>query len=170
MPARTGHTTYVPGKGSYTRGKSGKAKSFSGKGPAPSGSVKTPEKSYTEAPTVTVHADGSVSTSGYGKKQAARRAVRAQERRSRRVRSILNTKLSPPQKPSQPVARKYTSDPAKVVMTSKPNPEAKPPVFQGHKTAGAPTRAELSSAAKQGTLKVNAQGFAVTPKVRQVSA
>jgi soluble lytic murein transglycosylase-like protein len=173
MPARAGKTTYIPGKGSYTRGKSGKAKSYSGKGPAPSGSVKTPEKDYTEVPTVTVSSSGQVTTSGYTSPKAAKRAQRATERRQakrerRRTTAILNSHFSKPQKPlpEPQLPKRYEPDPAKAVISSSPSPVAKPPTFQGHKTAGAPTRAELSIAAKQGGLKVNAKGFVTTPKVR----
>lgn len=48
MPARTGSTTYVPGKGAYTSKSSGK-KTFVGKGPAPAGSEKLPEPTVAQA-------------------------------------------------------------------------------------------------------------------------
>lgn len=88
MPARTGHTTFVPGKGAYTSKPSGK-KTFTGSGPAPSGSKKTPERSYLEVPTVT-EKGGSYTTSGYGSQKAARRAVRSARGHRRRVRRIVS--------------------------------------------------------------------------------
>lgn len=162
VPARTGKTTYVPGKGSYTRAKSGKAKSFQGNGPAPSGSVKQPEAAAATAPTVTVTSSGATATN-FGSKRAARKAVRAQARSARRVKRIERAVLSEPQRTAKrpaPKVAKYVPPKAAAPPTSKPR------MFKGHKTAGAPTLASLRSASQAGTLKVNQKGFAVTPQVR----
>jgi len=184
MPARTGKTTYVPGRGATTRSKSGKAKTFTGSGPAPAGTKKVAEKSYSEVPTVTVASDGSVSTSGYRRKSAARRAVAAQEKRAKRVQRIVHLVTAPPEtrsvkvklpkrheaplpKPSK-ASRVYEPDPAKAVISSVPNPNSKPPTFQGHKTAGEPSRRELQKAAKKGALRVNRKGHVTTPRIRKV--
>lgn len=81
MPARTGHSTYIPGRGATTRGKSGKAKTFQGSGPAPSGTKKQPEATYLTAPTLTVQG-GHVSASGFRSRAAQRKAVKRQQARS----------------------------------------------------------------------------------------
>ena len=183
MPARTGNTYTVPG-GVVKRGKSGKAKTYTGSGPAPAGTKKVVEKSYSEVSTVTVASDGSVSTSGYGRKSAAKRAVRAQKKRARRVRAIVAQTTQGPKKPSAKVMppKRYKAplpkpskasripnpDPAKAVISSVPNPNAKPPTFQGHKTAGEPSRRELQKAAKKGALRVNRKGHVTTPRIRKV--
>lgn len=183
MPARTGRTTYVPGKGATTRSKSGKAKTYVGKGPAPAGTRKAPEKSYTEVPTVTV-SDSGVTTSGFGSKKAAKRAVRAQKRSARRVSQVVAETALKPQKRSQPprvykapspklpkpskASRRYQPDPSKAVISSVPNPNAKPETFQGAKTVGEPSRKELQKAAKKGQLRVNRKGLVTTPRIRRV--
>jgi hypothetical protein len=191
LPVRTGNSYSVPGRGTVTRSKSGKAKTYTGKGPAPAGTKKVEEKDYTEVPTVTVTQTSSgsskVTTSGYGSQKAARRAEKATERRQRRIRAILSTDLSKPQTRSQavrqlkqmdrplpgPSASRSTShvqsNPAKAVISSYSNPKVKPETFKGKKTAGAPTRAELQTAAKQGGLKTNKAGFVTTPKVRKTA-
>lgn len=165
MPARTGRTTYIPGRGATTRSKSGKAKSFVGKGPAPSGTKKLPEPSYTEVPTVTVTSAGTTTT-GFKSKKASRRAVRAQKAAERRVQRVVKETKRTPQKRAEAPA-KYTAP--KSPKPTQPNPLAKPETFQGAKTAGTPTRTELKSAAKAGTLRVNKKGFATTPKLRQAA-
>jgi len=81
MPARTGHSTYIPGRGTTTRGKSGKAKSFQGSGPPPAGTKKEPEATYLTAPTLTVQ-NGKVTASGFKSRAAQRKAVERQQVRS----------------------------------------------------------------------------------------
>lgn len=97
MPARTGNTYTIPGKGTYNF----KKKTYAGKGRAPAGSKKTPELSYKDVPTVTVTSSGA-KTSGFASRQAARSALRSQERRSRRVGRILRQARREPQEPAKP--------------------------------------------------------------------
>jgi cell wall-associated NlpC family hydrolase len=180
MPARTKNSYTVPGVGTTVRGKSGAAKKFIGKGPAPSGTVKAPERTYDEVPTVTVSPSGVTSTSSFPSEQAARRAKRAQRATKKRVRRIAQDVRSDAQKRRElPEAPKtyeapkakpgYEPDPLKAVISSTPNPQSKPETFKGLKTAGAPTLKELRKADKAGTLKPNAKGFATTPAVRRVA-
>jgi hypothetical protein len=183
MPARTGNTYTTP-KGVVTRSKSGKAKSFTGKGAAPAGTKKVAEKSYSEVPTVTVAPDGSVSTSGYGRKSVAKRAVRSQAKRARKVQRIVAetrrdshkraVKVTPPKRYDAPLpkpskaSRVFDPNPQTAVISSVPNPNSKPPIFQGHETAGEPSRRELKKAAKKGALRVNRKGQVTTPRIRKV--
>jgi len=172
MAARTGHTTYVPGKGATTvkekvqpSGKVEVKKTFQGKGPAPAGAVKQPEVTAETAPTVTVSPTGKVSTSGFRKERAAKAAVRQQKRSERRVKQIVRTVKrqraeAPPKLPKAPTV--------KPVELPKP-PSYKPPKFQGKPTAGTPTLGELRTAKQAGALKVNKAGAVTTPAVRQAS-
>lgn len=101
MPARTGNTTYIPGRGATTVKPSGK-KTFVGKGPAPAGATKLPEPSPSEVPTVTVTSSGAKAT-GFGSQQAARQALRAQRASRLRTKAILQTtRQKPPVKPQLP--------------------------------------------------------------------
>jgi hypothetical protein len=63
-----------------------------------------------------------------------------------------------------------STNPAKAIISSTPNPLAKPERFAGKPTAGAPTRQDLEAAKDSGTLKVNRKGFVTTPDIRKVSA
>ena len=184
MPARTRNTYTVPGGGVVKRGKSGKAKTYTGSGSAPAGTKKVREPSYSEVPTITVAPDGSVSTSGYGRKSAARRAVRSQAKRARKVERIVAetrrdshkraVKVMPPKRYDAPLpepskaSRVFDPNPQTAVISSVPNPNSKPPTFQGHKTAGEPSRRELQKAAKKGALRVNRKGHVTTPRIRKV--
>jgi cell wall-associated NlpC family hydrolase len=159
----------IPGKGTTTRTDSGEAKAFIGKGPAPSGTTKVVEPSYTEVPTVTV-TDSGVSTSGFKSQRAAKRAKRAQRASVKRVQRIVQDVQRDAQKRSLPpkVLPEYKA-PKLASYAPKPDLDAKPPEFQGLKTAGTPTLGELKKAEKTGTLHVNQKGFATTPQVRQVA-
>lgn len=154
------------------------------------GAQGSPVPTAATTPTVTVSSSGGtthVTTSGFGSQKAAKRAVRAQKRRARRVQRIAtearrdsarraSRRPAPPKKYTPPKAlpkpskasRQYEPDPAKAVISSVPSPNAKPETFQGAKTAGEPSRRELQKAAKAGTLRVNQRGFATTPEVRKV--
>lgn len=166
MPLRTGHTYVIPGKGVVNT----KKKTFTGKGAPASGSKKTPEKSYTEVPTVTSSHGKVLSTSGFSSPAAARRAVRRAQAGRQRVRRIEHAVNLSRQKPSYPISKPVGSKAAtRPVADYKPPPTAKPKTFQGRKTAGAPTLKALETAAQTGTLKVNRAGFATTPEVRRAA-
>lgn len=178
MPARTGNTYFVPGKGTYNT----KKKTFAGKGAAPAGSRKVPEKSYTEVPTTTVSPTGQVSTSGFSSQRAARQtarrqraAVRTQRKRQRALSSSRRNVAQQRRKTSQSEASLKRTEgriqaKAKSASVPKLAPTSKPPTFQGRKTAGAPSLKELRVASKQGKLKTNQRGYLTTPAVRKTVA
>lgn len=109
MAFRTKHSYSTPGGGTVHRSKSGKAKSYEGPGPAPAGTTKVPEKDYTEAPTVTVHSDGTVTATGFNSKKAAAKAKAAQgrailrraERQEKRKIRVLLSDLPEPISPEK---------------------------------------------------------------------
>ena len=181
MPARTGNTYFVPGKGTYNT----KKKTFAGNGAAPAGSKKVPEKSYTEVPTTTVSPTGQVSTSGFSSQRAARQtarrqraAVRTQRKRQRALGSSQRTVAQQRRKALQSEASlKRTERTIEARRQAHPNPSkfiqglgSKPPTFQGRKTAGSPSLKELRVASKQGKLKTNQRGYLTTPAVREIVA
>lgn len=109
MPARTGNTTYIPGRGATTVKPSGK-KTFVGKGPAPAGATKLPEPSASEVPTVTVSSSGAKAT-GFKSPQAARQALRAQRARTKAVLQTTRQKPSvKPQLPKRPIQKVIAED------------------------------------------------------------
>lgn len=191
MPFRTKNTYSTPGGGTVTRSKSGKAKTYSGKGPAPAGTKKVREPTAATAPTTIVHSDGSVTTTGMHTAQEMAVAVQAHERgrkRVERIRQEENRKAAaaiasvnrrqnrrqreraqPRKAPQFVPAGTDPTNPATAVISSRPNPTAKPAQFGGKPTAGEPTRKELAQAKRQGTLKVNPKGFVTTPAVRQAA-
>jgi cell wall-associated NlpC family hydrolase len=136
------------------------------------------------APVVTVSPSGQTQAYNYSSPAAAKQAVRATQQRlrasERRTKAIVQLTKPKAQKASQPVSpliAKYTGPKAnpgkqKQLETKaylKPQPTSKPVTFQGKKTAGTPTLAELQTAAQGGTLKVNQKGFATTPTVRKTA-
>lgn len=161
MPAQSGRTTYIPGKGSITRGKSGQPKTFQGKGKPPAGARKIPEATVKTTPIVTID-DGRVTTSGFRSQRAARRARRATERRQLKV-----LRLTAP-KPTRPSKAPRVPAPPKV--KAPPKLSSKPPTYKGAPTAGTPTVLELKVAERRGKLKTNRKGFVTTPAVRQTAS
>lgn len=106
MPARTGHTTYVPGRGATTvkTKKSGKqVKTFQGKpSAAPAGTTVVPEATTATAPTVEVKPSGKVLTRNYRRQKTAEAQLRRQKRSSQRVQKIVSIAKSHAQKPAAP--------------------------------------------------------------------
>jgi hypothetical protein len=124
MAARGKGVVYVPGKGTTVSGPKG-AKKFTGKGPGPSGTTKTPERSYSEVPIVTVSPSGATTTSNFPSERAARRAKRAQRTTKKRVRRIVASVERKAEKRSQvkqPVPKAYKADPAKAALPRKLTP------------------------------------------------
>ena len=91
---------------------------------------------------------------------SVRRAAQRQRRRQTKALASVQRRRQRRQ------ALRQSPDPAKAIISSTPNPLAKPPKFTGKPTAGEPTRAELQAAKQAGTLKPNRKGFVTTPKVR----
>lgn len=100
----------------------------------------------------------------------AKAAVAAQARHAARVKRIVALVTAKPPKRPQIAAPKAPVVP-KVAAAKVPvfKPTGVPFKYEGKKTAGAPTNAELKAAAKQGTLKTNKGGFVTTPNVRKAS-
>jgi hypothetical protein len=150
MPARTGKSTYVPGVGTTTRGKGGKAKTFTGPGKAPAGTKKVAEKSYDEVPT-TIVTDSGISTSGFGSQKAAKRAVRAQKRRAKRVQRIVAQTTREPEKRAQLKAQKAYKAPD---VTKSPPKLAKPiPANVGFSELSQPKREAVRTQDLKGQIK-----------------
>lgn len=126
MPARTGNTTYIPGRGAMTTKPSGK-KTFVGNGPAPAGATKLPEPSATEVPTVTVTSSGARAT-GFNPRRSARQALRAQRASRLRTKAILQTtRQKPPVKPQlpkRPIQKVIAQD--KLTFAKEQGPKAPP--------------------------------------------
>lgn len=87
MPARTGHTTYIPGVGSLTTHNG--RNTFQGKGPAPAGAKKVRTKTVRRAPIVTVTPTGQIQTQNIPVSHHAA-VVAAQRHSQQRVNRIQN--------------------------------------------------------------------------------
>lgn len=181
MPARAGNTVFVPGKGAYTTKPSGKHV-FTGKGPAPKGAKKVAEKSYAEVPIVTTSPSGEITTSGFTSSKTAKRArrkqqtaIRTERRKTRALNLTRRSKALQQRKTSQSEAslkrtEQTVRQPRKTTPAPKLAPSSKPAVFQGKKTAGAPSLKELRVANKRGALKTNQRGYLTTPAVRNAAS
>lgn len=111
MPARTGSTTYIPGKGATTVKPSGK-KTFAGKGPPPAGARKVKEPTYLTTPTITKE-NGTVTAEHFPSQVAARAAkerARTSERRTKAIlHDIAKSQAKPPLKAKLPVRTEAAS-------------------------------------------------------------
>lgn len=67
------------------------------------------------------------------------------------------------------VKARKAKGPIKPKPAPKLPPTAKPPRFEGRKTAGTPTQRSLLRAKRTGTLKVNQRGYLTTPAVRKTT-
>lgn len=161
-PAPTRTPVVAPSKRQAARGPAGDYAGSSKDFAAAVATLPAPARQVTEAATVAA-TKRQARAAGASRRQA-NRAARAQRRRQAAVLADVRHSRQRRQ------ALRTSPNPAKAILSSRPNPLAKPPTFAGKPTAGEPTRSELQKAKRQGTLRVNQKGFVTTPAVRQAAA
>lgn len=157
-PRKTRTPIKAPSKGQAARGPAGDYRGSQKDFDTAVATLPPAARSATELATVAA-AVRQAKASG-ARRSAVRAAAQATRQRQRQARSTVERRQQRRRRLLQ------STDPAKAIIGSKPNPLQKPLKFAGKPTAGEPTRGELQAAKQAGTLKVNKKGFATTPKVR----
>lgn len=167
MPARTGNTTYIPGRGAITSKPSGK-KTFVGKGPAPSGAEKVPEPTVAQATAHPAPSPAGVRARAMARTQRMRGVLRAtglgNPKRASRPTGVKAEIKAPPaklakiQQAVRANAREFKAEQTptvKVVAHTRAAPKPKLHPAQEHPAAVKKVKAQLhklKSAGKPGQL------------------